>query len=76
VVRGFSPTDSVMAGSVGRQIDIWALGVTLYCFIFGQLPFKARNESELFHQLAHPEYVVVRGGRRRVERRIVLTTKC
>jgi serine/threonine protein kinase len=30
------------------KIDIWALGVTLYCFLFGKLPFWANNEYELF----------------------------
>lgn len=31
------------------KIDIWALGVTLYCFLFGKLPFWATNEFELFN---------------------------
>lgn len=26
----------------GRQADVWALGVSLYLFIFGQLPFQVR----------------------------------
>lgn len=24
----------------GKALDIWAMGVTLYCFVFGQVPFK------------------------------------
>lgn len=31
-----------------KAIDVWALGVTLYCFIFGQCPFLASTEFELF----------------------------
>lgn len=33
---------------ISKSIDIWALGVTLYCFIFGQCPFIAATEFELF----------------------------
>ncbi|KAA1086758.1 hypothetical protein PGT21_011124 [Puccinia graminis f. sp. tritici] len=34
---------------VGKAIDIWALGVTLYCLLFGRTPFNAPNEYELFN---------------------------
>ncbi len=30
----------------GRQADIWALGVSLYLFIFGELPFKVGRMGE------------------------------
>lgn len=33
---------------IGFAIDIWALGVTLYCFIYGRVPFIADTEFELF----------------------------
>ncbi|KAL7310852.1 hypothetical protein PS15m_010295 [Mucor circinelloides] len=33
---------------ISKAIDVWALGVTLYCFIFGQCPFIAATEFELF----------------------------
>ncbi|KAF7722424.1 hypothetical protein EC973_003163 [Apophysomyces ossiformis] len=33
---------------VTKAIDIWALGVTLYCFVFGRCPFNAVTEFELF----------------------------
>ncbi|KAI9262016.1 kinase-like domain-containing protein [Sporodiniella umbellata] len=33
---------------ISKAIDVWALGVTLYCFVFGQCPFTASTEFELF----------------------------
>lgn len=31
-----------------RSMDVWSLGVTLYCFVFGVCPFMAPTEYELF----------------------------
>ncbi|RCH89207.1 hypothetical protein CU098_004770 [Rhizopus stolonifer] len=33
---------------ISKAIDVWALGVTLYCLLFGQCPFTASSEFELF----------------------------
>lgn len=33
---------------VDHKIDIWAFGVTLYCLLFGRVPFNADNEFALF----------------------------
>ncbi|KAJ1948819.1 hypothetical protein FBU59_001421 [Linderina macrospora] len=45
-------------------IDIWAMGVTLYCLIYGRVPFKATTEFELFNiiprkQIEFPEFLEV-----------------
>lgn len=29
-----------------RHADVWAAGVTLFCFLFGRLPFDATNGPE------------------------------
>lgn len=34
---------------IGKGIDVWALGVTLYCLLFGDTPFMARTEYELYN---------------------------
>ncbi|CAJ0638148.1 8849_t:CDS:2 [Entrophospora sp. SA101] len=36
---------------ITKAIDVWALGVTLYCFIFGKCPFIADTEFELFFRV-------------------------
>ncbi|KAM0754864.1 Pkinase-domain-containing protein [Meredithblackwellia eburnea MCA 4105] len=37
---------------IGKGIDVWALGVTLYCLLFGDTPFMARTEYELYNVIA------------------------
>jgi serine/threonine protein kinase len=36
---------------ITKAIDVWALGVTLYCLIYGQCPFTASTEFELFDMI-------------------------
>ncbi|KAK9468194.1 kinase-like domain-containing protein [Lipomyces arxii] len=37
---------------ITNKIDIWALGVTLFCLFYGRCPFTADNEFELFNVIA------------------------
>ncbi|KAI8362777.1 kinase-like domain-containing protein [Blakeslea trispora] len=36
---------------ITKAIDVWALGITLYCLVYGQCPFTAATEFELFEKI-------------------------
>ncbi|KAM5343173.1 hypothetical protein ACJ41O_014139 [Fusarium nematophilum] len=37
---------------VSEQIDVWSLGVTLYCLIYARIPFLAEDEFQMFRKIA------------------------
>ncbi|XP_023653018.2 calcium/calmodulin-dependent protein kinase kinase 1b [Paramormyrops kingsleyae] len=43
-------TDHVQNFS-GKALDVWALGITLYCFVFGKCPFIDENILVLHNQI-------------------------
>ncbi|KAF8418612.1 kinase-like domain-containing protein [Tirmania nivea] len=43
---------------ITSAIDVWALGVTLYCLIFARCPFLADGEFELFNVIAKQELFI------------------
>ena len=39
----------------GIAADIWSMGVTLYCMIYGQTPFMTTNLLELYDMIKNKE---------------------
>ncbi|CAI6333242.1 unnamed protein product [Periconia digitata] len=42
----------------GRAVDIWSMGVTLFCLLFGRIPFEKHGMIELYQaiRMDQPEY--------------------
>lgn len=45
---------------ITNAIDVWALGVTLYCLLFGKTPFDAPNEYLLLQVIPTADYDIPR----------------
>jgi [calcium/calmodulin-dependent protein kinase] kinase len=43
---------------VTEQIDVWSLGVTLYCLIFARIPFLAEDEWQMFRKIANEDVYI------------------
>lgn len=45
----------------GRAADIWAMGVTLYCMVLGQYPFKGDTLQSTYDEIVHGTLKVPEG---------------
>ncbi|RKF65078.1 calcium/calmodulin-dependent protein kinase kinase 2/serine/threonine-protein kinase ssp1 [Golovinomyces cichoracearum] len=45
---------------ITEQIDVWSLGITLYCLIFARIPFLAKDEWQLFRCIAKDDVYIPR----------------
>lgn len=43
---------------ISEKIDVWSLGVTLYCMIFARIPFLAEDEFQMFRKIAKEEVYI------------------
>ena len=46
--------------AITGQIDVWALGVTLYAMVFGRLPFFHSNQFIMYERIARDEVFIPR----------------
>jgi serine/threonine protein kinase len=45
---------------ITEQIDVWSLGITLYCLIYARIPFLADDEYQLFRAIAKEDVYIPR----------------
>ena len=41
-----------------RPLDVWALGICMYAFVYEKMPFWGTTEPEIMHSIAHDELVI------------------
>ncbi|KAK3735941.1 hypothetical protein QZH41_013938, partial [Actinostola sp. cb2023] len=41
----------------GKSADVWAIGITLFCFVYGKCPFVDGNRMALYEKIRTQQYV-------------------
>ncbi|KAG5186738.1 kinase-like domain-containing protein [Tribonema minus] len=45
-----------LRGVWGQEGDVWAVGVCLWCFLYGTLPFYHKDPAKLFEEIRHAPF--------------------
>lgn len=56
-----------MQPKITEQIDVWSLGVTLFCMVFARIPFIGEDEWHMFRKIATEEIYIPRKRLRPVD---------
>ncbi|WYZ37106.1 hypothetical protein EsH8_II_000612 [Colletotrichum jinshuiense] len=56
----YTDADRMEQPKISEMIDIWSLGVTLYCLVYARIPFQAEDEWQMFRKIATEEVFIPR----------------